>query len=226
MKITVIALQADAKVTSTEELMLVFQRFSSWIRLKKFVALFFRWQRQFHNKRSVAAHIKLLSVKSGLVSVGEMEEAEREIIKCAQSVAYKEEIDALKSGSSLKKTSPLIKPDPVLIDGFMCVGGRLLRALIPSSQKHQLIVPKRSHIANLTVEHFHLTSGHSGREYVHGLVRENFWLVNAHSTVRTILHDCFDCRRRLAPVLEQKMADLPLNRIVKSKILLMCHRMH
>ena len=43
------------------------------------MALCLRWQKQFHKKRSVAANMKLLSVKSGLVSVGEMEEAESEI---------------------------------------------------------------------------------------------------------------------------------------------------
>ena len=85
---------------------------------------------------------------------------------------------------------------------------------VPDTQKHQIIVPKHSHVANLIVWHFHIRSGHSGREHVLGLVREGFWLVNAHSTVRSVLHNCFVCRRHHAPVLEQKMADLPLDRIV------------
>ena len=58
-----------------------------------------------------------------------------------------------------------------------------------------------------------LISGHSSREYVLSLLRERFWVIKGSSAVRRILSKCVSCRRRQAPVLEQKMADLPEDRL-------------
>ena len=63
------------------------------------------------------------------------------------------------------------------------------------------------------IEHFHLISGHLGREYVLSLLREQFWVIKGSSAVRRILSKCVSCHRRQAPVLEQKMADLPEDRL-------------
>ena len=45
------------------------------------------------------------------------------------------------------------------------------------------------------------------------LLRGKFWVINASSMVRRLLASCFDCRRRQTPVNEQKMADLPQDRV-------------
>ena len=68
-------------------------------------------------------------------------------------------------------------------------------------------------MTNLVVEYYHQIAGHSGREYVINHARENFWIVNARSVVRKVLSKCFSCRRRQGPFCEQKMADLPVDRV-------------
>ena len=68
-------------------------------------------------------------------------------------------------------------------------------------------------MTNLVVEYYHQISGHSGREYVISLAREKFWIVNASSVVRKVLSKCFSCQRRQGPFCEQKMADLPVDRV-------------
>ena len=68
-------------------------------------------------------------------------------------------------------------------------------------------------MTNLVVEYCCQISGHSGREYVISLAREKFWIVNASSVVRKVLSKCFSCRRRQGPFCEQKMADLPVDRV-------------
>ena len=45
------------------------------------------------------------------------------------------------------------------------------------------------------------------------LARLKFWIINASSVIRRVLSKCFSCRRRQAPLCEQKMADLPMDRI-------------
>ena len=101
----------------------------------------------------------------------------------------------------------------ILIDGLLRVGGRLRLAQASFGSKHQIILPKNDHVSNILIEHFHLISGHSGREYVLSLLRERFWVIKGSSVVRRILSKCVSCRRRQAPVLEQKMADLPEDRL-------------
>ena len=115
--------------------------------------------------------------------------------------------------SSVKKSSSVFGLDPVLIRGVLRVGGRLRRASLPQGAKHQIILPKNHHVTDLIVRHYHLISGHSGREYFLSLLQGKFWVIHANSVVRKLLAKCFDCRRRQAPVCNQKMADLPEERV-------------
>ena len=55
--------------------------------------------------------------------------------------------------------------------------------------------------------------GHSGREHVLAAVRERYWIIHGNSTVRRVLSNCFGCKRRQAKAVEQKMGDLPYDRV-------------
>ncbi|KAK3737962.1 hypothetical protein QZH41_000763 [Actinostola sp. cb2023] len=44
-----------------------------------------------------------------------------------------------------------------------------------------------------------------------------YWIIAARSSVRNAVNTCFDCRRRQAPVMQQKMASLPQNRTTPCK---------
>ena len=148
------------------------------------------------------------------ISVEEMRAAELEILKAIQRHHFPEEMRSLKrSGSTVEKSSCLRSLDPILVDGLLCVGGRLRLAQASFDSKHQIILPRNDHVSNLLIEHFHLISGHLGREYVLSLLREQFWVIKGSSAVRRILSKCVSCHRRQAPVLEQKMADLPEDRL-------------
>ena len=80
------------------------------------------------------------AVKSSIepISVPEMREAERSIVKNVQEKHFKEEIESLKrkqdvvtvipsqrpKGGSVKGSSSIFGLDPVLVDGILVVGGR------------------------------------------------------------------------------------------------------
>ena len=145
-----------------------------------------------------------------------MRAAELEILKAIQCHHFPEERRSLtRCGSTVKKSSCLQSLDPILVDSLLCVKGRLRLAQASFDSKNQIILPKNDHVSNLLIEHFHLISGHSSREYVLSLLRERFWVIKGSSAVRRILSKCVSCRcrRRQAPVLEQKMADLPEDRL-------------
>ena len=66
----------------------------------------------------------------------------------------------------IKKKSKLLSLAPFLGEkGIMRIGGRLLKADIHSSAKHQLILPGKHHVMQLLIWQYHEKS-HFGTEYV------------------------------------------------------------
>ena len=118
---------------------------------------------------------------------------------------------------SVKKSSSIAKLDPELRDGLLCVGGRLRHAPIEQERRHPVILPKKHHVVDLIVRHYHLLSGHSGQEYVLSLIRKSYWIIKGRVAVRRVVNHCLSCRRRQAPFGAQKMADLPADRVTPSK---------
>ena len=93
------------------------------------------------------------------------------------------------------------------------VGGRLTHADIPEESKHPVILPRKNHVTTLIIRDIHERLGHSGRGHVLARLPENFWIVGANSAVRQVTASCIVCRRRSAEPKEQKMADLPIDRV-------------
>ena len=192
----------------------IFRRFSTYLRLKKFIAMCLRCQRKFRERKSdCIVHTQ----KIERIDVQDLQDAEQEILKYVQRQAFPEELSTLTHQKNIKKSSHILKLDPILTDGLLRVGGRLGKSTISYDAKHQIIIPKNSYIAHLIIAHFHYKSGHSGREHVLALVRQQYWILRANVAVRKVLASCFDCRRRQAAPSEQKMSDLPKARITPDK---------
>ena len=76
-----------------------------------------------------------------------------------------------------------------------------------------MILPKSHHVITLIIRHYRQVSGHSGVEHVLSLIRERFWIIGTRAVVRKSLRACIGCKKRQARVGEQKMANLPKDRI-------------
>lgn len=191
---------------------ILFSKFSNWKKLQKAVAWLIRYRKWLMRKAHGGSMMK------GRITVEEMRKAERCIVSCIQEESFAEELSMLRSGRSVKKSSPLCRLDPVVLDGLLCVGGRLKHA--PDGYdllKHPWILPKQHHGSDLIIRHHHETSGHFGQEYVLSLIRDHFWIIQARVSVRRIVRSCFDCKRRCQAPQEQKMADLPSDRVTPDK---------
>lgn len=200
----------------------LFNRFSSWFKLKKFVTWTLRYKSQLRyaaakRKRSEAkpfhSERKILPL-----DVKEMEDAEEAIIKAVQSRSFSEELSSLASAQKeVKKSSRIVKLDPILVNGVIRVGGRLHNSPIGQEAKHPVILPKEHHVSALIIHHYHLISGHSGVEHTLSLIRLKYWITQARVSIRRMLSSCFNCKRRQAPVSQQKMASLPEDRVNPSE---------
>ena len=216
---TSLATSSNPSISTLSDL---FQRISSWYRFKKVVAWILRYRSHLlmASKSRQSVQLKSPVKKPSLISVEEMDRAEKAILQNVQQTAFPAEVHQLTgpSGSKyVRRSSPLFKLDPVLRNGLLCVGGRLSCARISLDAKHQIILPKNNHVSSLIINHYHTLSGHSGRQHVLSLLRQKYWVIKANSAVRKILTKCYSCRRREAPFCEQKMADLPEDRLVPDR---------
>ena len=115
---------------------------------------------------------------------------------------------------SSSSRSPLHKLCPVLVDGTLRVGGRLGNAHISDEAKLPIILSKKYHVTEIIFRKYHGELAHAGREHVLASIRQKFWIVKGRVAVRRVLRNCFSCRRRNASAGEQRMADLPLERLI------------
>jgi len=75
------------------------------------------------------------------------------------------------------------------------VGGRLRRADVTSHVKHPIVLPYRHHVTALLIRSLHETMGQVGRNHVLSQLREKYWMIQANSTVHSVLHTCVSCKR-------------------------------
>ena len=162
-------------------------------------------------------------------NVQDLVKAELAILKFVQSSAFSEEIRVLegleiekksvgnrpqgRKKASVKNNSPIRRLDPFLDKGILRVGGRLRRADLPYETKHPIILPRKSPITTLLIRHVHKRLGHAGRCHVIANLREKYWIVKGNAAVRQVISKCVFCRRNYGKPGEQKMTDLPRDRI-------------
>ena len=90
----------------------------------KFIALCLRCQRRFRIRKrepEPGPNVGALSLEP--MSCQDLDSAERELIMFDQGNAFPEEIETIKKGGCVKKSSCLAKLSPVLIGGVLRVGG-------------------------------------------------------------------------------------------------------
>ena len=83
-----------------------------------------------------------------------------------------------------------------------------------------IIILQNTHqffLSDLIIRHHHELSGHLGQEYTLSIVRNHYWITRARVSVRRIVRDCFDCKRRFQLPYDQKMANLPSDRVTPDK---------
>ena len=151
-------------------------------------------------------------------SVDERKHAAETLVRMAQRSVYQEEIKVLsQKPHTLPKTHKLHLLNPFVKDGLLRVGGRLRNAPTPDSVKHPVILPKNNHISDLIISHYHEKVQHMGRGQTMTELRANgYWMVGGTRYIADFIKHCVACRKARRPVEEQKMADLPEERVTPS----------
>ena len=229
----------DAKTESYASLLERIQYFSDWHRARKAVACCLRFVDRLRS-RSVKrpTHVKpLVTLRSQLIpnyrplTVDEIQRAEAVIIRAVQTDSFKDEIRFLESHKVvglpsnkqeqanrhkfLRGKSQLQKLDPFLDkNGLLRVGGRIQNSEVSDMVKFPVVLPRKGHVTQLLIHHFHAKIKHQGRGITTQTIRSNgYWILGCSSAVSSHISKCFECRRIRSSSQEQKMADLPADRM-------------
>nr|XP_017209156.1 uncharacterized protein LOC101887079 [Danio rerio] len=151
-------------------------------------------------------------------TLAERNDAQCIIIKDLQKQTYAEEITLLCKGKQLPRSNRLYNLNTFVDqDGLLKVGGRLCEASIPNAVKYPVILPKEHQLTKLLIADCHEKMAHQGKGMTINEIRSRgFWITGVNRTVASFVRQCVRCRKLRGPTEEQKMANLPSERIEPS----------
>lgn len=166
---------------------------------------------------NVVARIKRLARRdnSGPISVKERQMAAFVLLQAAQREVFKEELKWFSQNSAgLPKTHKMYQLDPILADNLLRVGGRLRKSSASFALNHPVILPKEGIVTQLVLDHCHKKTQHQGRGQTLNKLRESgYWIIGGSKVVAKYIKGCVNCRKVRGPAEEQRMADLPFDRV-------------
>nr|XP_046230542.1 uncharacterized protein LOC124051127 [Scatophagus argus] len=153
--------------------------------------------------------------RTGPISVEERREATLVLVRAAQREAFEEELKWFSHKSTkLPKTHKMHQLDPIFENGLLRVGGRLRMSSASLELKHPVILPKEGIVTQLILDHCHKKTQHQGRGQTLNELRANgYWILGASKLVAKHIRNCVTCRKVRGPTEQQRMADLPSDRV-------------
>ena len=176
------------------------EKFSSWEKLRGVLAILLAF------KRRVWARVRArragqpvpLDTEPGLqVTAEEYKEAEELLFLDAQHSYFHKEILALRASPEGK----VFKGGPfnglrVKLDGSGVIRmlGRLPQPKHPFSREEPVVIPGRSRLGELLIDHAHRQCGHMSSEWVLANLRKQYFLTPGMSCIKRVVRRCIGCR--------------------------------
>lgn len=124
----------------------------------------------------------------------------------------------MESNQPLPRNSSVQKLNPIMgKDRLLRIGGRSAMSQDPYEQKHPIVLPAKSPVTEMIVRYYHEQVIHQGRKITEGAIRSaGYWIVSGKRVISSVIHKCVTCRRLRGVIEDQKMADLPVDRLQPS----------
>ncbi|XP_067214199.1 uncharacterized protein [Linepithema humile] len=190
----------------------LFLKYSSLRKLQRIVAYVFRFQT---NAKAANARGER---QIGDLTVEELQHSMKALVMLAQQQAFPQEINDLRSTSTVSSRSNLLDLHPFIDeDDIVRVGGRLQNAPLPYKRRFPMVLPQKHPLTKLIILHFHHRDLHAGSLALLAAIREQYWIIAARSAIRSVLRKCVTCFRRQPISPTQLMGNLPAERITPSR---------
>jgi hypothetical protein len=136
----------------------------------------------------------------------EIEYARNFIFKRIQSNVYRQEVEDLRAGRAIEKSSDLIKLSSYLDpNGILRVGGRIDKAPLPLNARHPIILPRKERVTELILSQLHRENPHLSAEQLHHEARKEYWIPKGKMTAKRVYDSCYLCRRKTPPDVRQRL---------------------
>ncbi|XP_075150621.1 uncharacterized protein LOC142224719 [Haematobia irritans] len=188
--------------TNQKDSLVNYQKFSSYIKLKRTVAWILRFA-------------KLAPKKTTYLIATEIDQADREICKWVQLEHFSDEINCLRHGKPISKRSSIYKLVPYLdVDGLLRVKGRLDEALyLPYGARRPIILPHSHWVSQLIMTHYHIKNHHQNMCLTINELRQRYWIPRIKTLYNRVRRNCSVCRMDAAKPTIPQMGQLPPDRI-------------
>ena len=188
-------------------------RTNRWVRLKRIVATMLKW-----------------SDKKKSILVDDLVKAEVINLRLLQRKVFHQEIETLKKGETglvktqLKQISCLFRLNPFIDEnGVLRVGGRLSKSTLGDGIKYPVILPYKEPVTVMIIQWCHEQVQHGGRGMtINGIRNTGYWVIKVNTMVRNLIYRCVLCKYLRGKTSDQKMADLPLDRIEECPVFTNC----
>ena len=103
------------------------------------------------------------------------------------------------------------------------MGEDWIKSNLNNECKDSIVLPKGSPISKLIIAWCHKKTGHAGRGMTFKEIRTcGFWIVCTNSVTRKFIHHCVVCRSLRGKLKEQKITELPFDRLQKEPSFTYC----
>ena len=182
-----------------EHILTILSRCSNFNKILRILGLCRRWR---------------LKAPRGMLSGAEWSAARRSLFLLVQQQNFKLELSHLRRGTSLTKSSPLVRLSPFIDeDGLLRVGGRLQNASLSYGEKHPVILPRHDRFVRLLVEDAHKVTLHGGPQVMSSFLHRSCWIIGGSRLVQSVYRRCVVCARFTGRSVRQQMAPLPACRL-------------
>jgi ABC-type transporter MlaC component len=162
-------------------------------------------------------------------SAKELLNAEKDIIRANQHLAFPEEFKILEKGGMILK-GPLKKLTPFIDgEGILRVGGRIKDRVIPFNSAHPMILQKLNipqqiagkdvNVMPLTKKilwDMHIRSMHGGNSKMKSFLATKYYVLNAEHAIKFIIKNCVKCAKFAGENAKQLMGNIPRLRMTPS----------
>lgn len=149
--------------------------------------------------------------------VSEKEDALLDLLRWIQQIHFQDDLIRL---NSHKPCSLRLRYLGAFIDyelHLIRVGGRLVKSDIPYAARHPILLPKKSQLTILLINHVHRQNCHPGPQTTQNLLHQKYWILSARNIIRKTLHQCIPCFQAKPKPMKPSMGNLPRPRLVSTK---------
>ena len=131
------------------------------------------------------------------------------LVKYDQGKHFKEELQFLRRGMFVKKSSPIAQLDPFLdADGIIRANTRIDDDIDCAFDPKPPILPKKGEVTYRYIREIHERSNHYGYTNTLYTVKRSFWIVGAVHVVKKVISKCVICNKAKGKTVEQSMGNL------------------